>query len=120
VIGAPSHSAIPAWSSRGRHPADRAGVAVVEHADGGGDPAVVVGEPQVHRGGLDVPAVQLRVRALLLDHEDVDPQPAQAVDLGTGQLGEAGRAHAERCSSHEVSCSRSGGPARCRPWYTFC
>src|SRR3712207_6507428 len=111
----PRRQPLAAVRGRGRHPADRAGVAVVEHADGGRDPAVLVGEPQVHRARLDVPAVQLRVRALLLDHEDVDPQPAQAVDLSAGQLGEAGRAHAERCSGHAMSCSRPGRAAPLPP-----
>ena len=55
------------------------------------------------RRGLGVPAVELGIGALLLDDEDVDPQPAQAVDLERRQLGErrpaqAGRAHAASCS----------------------
>ena len=76
---------------RGRHPADRPGRPVVQDADGGHDLALGL-EPQVLGRGLQVAPVQLRVRALLLHDEDVDPQPAQPVDLERGQVGEAGAA----------------------------
>ena len=50
---------------------------------------VVCSDTDVHRARLGVPAVELGVRAVLLDHEHVDPQLEQAVQLGRGQVGEA-------------------------------
>ena len=58
-------------------------------------------EPQVHGRRLDVPAVELGIGALLLDDEDVDPQPAQPVDLERRQLGEAAPG-----AGGESSCSQ--------------
>jgi hypothetical protein len=74
---------------------------------------VATGTPSASRR-LQVAAVELRVGALLLDDEDVDAQPAQAVDLDGGQLGEGGATEEGLRIGHarslmQVTCPRSAG-----------
>src|SRR5690242_4545900 len=65
---------------RDTHPADAdAAIRFVQHPQVP-DGYAVLGRPQVPRAGLGVPAVQLRVRAVLLDDEHVHAQPQQRVE----------------------------------------
>jgi hypothetical protein len=95
LLHQPRRQPLAAVGRRGRDPADRPAVAVVEDPDGGGDGAVVGLEPDVHGRRLHVPTVELGIRALLLDDEDVHPQPAQPVDLERRQFGEPRPAQAQ-------------------------
>ncbi|OLT32627.1 hypothetical protein BJF82_15110 [Kytococcus sp. CUA-901] len=59
----------------------------------------------MHRGLLDVAAVDLGVGALLLDDEDVDAQPEQVVQDPVVEVGEAGgadRGHARSVGRRSV------------------
>jgi len=73
----------------GHHPADPGGaVRIAQHAQVRQRRAVVALDPQMAGLRFEVPAVQLRVGALLLDHEHVHAQPQQAVQGGGVELGE--------------------------------
>ncbi|MCW2529473.1 MAG: class F420-dependent enzyme, partial [Pseudonocardiales bacterium] len=71
----------------GADPTDPAVVGVVE------DPQICsrtdgIGGPDVPSARFDITAVQFGVRAVLLDHEDVDPQAEQVVEGPRIELGE--------------------------------
>jgi hypothetical protein len=68
-------------------PADLRGARVVQDSKVR-DRGAVVFEPHVDGAGLDVVAIQLRVRAALLHHEHVHPQPQQGVERSRVELPE--------------------------------
>ena len=82
----------PAVGSAGGNAPDPQVRALVEEPQRGHGLAAVL-DPQVPGGGLDVPAVEVEVRAVLLHDEDFGAQRPQPVGRVHGQLGEGRHAH---------------------------
>ena len=97
----------------GADTADPSYLPVVEHAQIRGRTGLPH-RPDVPGQRLGVTSVQLRVGALLLDDEDVDPQADQIVQIVRAQLSETGGVHS-RCA-HPASvahrCGDNGGMPR--------
>ena len=84
------------------HPPYPPVAAVVEQSQVGAGAIVGIGDPDMAGGRVDVAAVELCVGAQLLDHEHVDSEADEVVQLAGGQIvegpiiygGPAHRAHA--------------------------
>jgi hypothetical protein len=92
-----------ALAGRDRHPPDPfdarvvgVGALAVGEDPQAADDLPVACQPHVPGARLDVPTVQLGVRALLLDDEHVDPQPQQGVQGARVEVGEGRHAQLER------------------------
>lgn len=86
-------------------PADPSASGVVEDPQRRSGPKVVV-EPKVLGAAEKITSVQLVVRAVLLDHEDVDSQSQQCIEVDGGQIGPGDDA------GDRVGNSSSGGHPR--------
>src|SRR5690606_2190301 len=71
---------------RGTHPPDPDDTVLVEQPHAAVEQLALAGLPQVHGGREQVEAVHFGIRGLLLDHEHVDAQPQQRVQLARGEL----------------------------------
>ena len=104
----PAREPLPARRRRHHHPADP------RHPAGiGQDPQVrhdrtVALQPEVAGAGFDVAPVQLRVRALLLDDEDIDTQFQQVMEGASGELAEGGDVQPEGGGGHAPSLTATG------------